>query len=314
MSPNPPDNQDPTQPVRRPGPSDPDATQAVPLPGQPAPRPGAGSDQDPTIPPAGATPGARPNIYVDPAYGQGSAGSDATQAMPGGPQPQYGAPQYGSDQYGSPQYGSQQYGSQDNGPDYGQQPYEYVDRPEDPARSIWWPIAVIMVSLAIIGAIGGYLWATHDNAGSPPPTGSVLPTAPATSNTPSSSPTPSSTQSSSTQTSTTESSTSSATSTESSSSTSTDPSTSASSSTATAAFPAGARVCGPTVAGNAKASCGFATNVATAAAGPISQGQSAFQVQAHSPVTNRDYTLDCSGTGLVTCSTDTGADVYILAP
>lgn len=310
MSPNEPNDPEQTRPI----PSDSDPTRPVRLPGQGgAGAAGGGSvdrSEDPTasVPPGVAPhdlPVQKPKIYVDPAYGQGTD-PQATRALPA---QQYNQPQYGASQYGASQYGGAPY---ERDP-YEQAAYEqgrYEAGPEDPVRSIWWPIAVIMASLAIVGAVGGYLWASRDNNSTPAVTNSLLPTATATSPTPTQtstepSPAPTSSETSTSQSPTT---TSSSTSPTTSSSTSSETSTS----TAAGTFPAGAKVCAPTVGGNARASCGFATNVAAAAAGPISDGQAQFQVTAHSPATGRDYTLNCVRTDLVTCSTDTGAEVYLL--
>ncbi|MFC6715703.1 hypothetical protein [Branchiibius cervicis] len=302
MSPNEPNDPDQTRPI----PSDSDPTRPVRLPGQGGPAaagPGpADHSEDPTVgvPPGVAPhdlPVQKPKIYVDPAYGQGGD-HQPTQAFPA---------QQNPSQYAAPQYESAPYGGRDP---YEQAAYEqgrYEAGPEDPVRSIWWPIAVIMASLAIVGAVGGYLWASRDNASTPAATNSVLPTATPTSPTPTQ-PSPTSTESSTSAQSSTTSSTSSSSTSSSTSSSSTQSSTS----TAAGTFPAGAKVCAPTVGGNARASCGFATNVAAAAAGPIGQGQTQFQVTAHSPATGRDYTLNCVRTDLVTCSTDTGAEVYVL--
>lgn len=305
MSPNEPNDPDQTRPI----PSDSDPTRPVRLPGQggTAAASGGSADrsEDPTVavPPGVAPhdlPVHKPKIYVDPAYGQG-ADPQPTQALP--------ARQYPEEQYARPQY-------TDRDP-YEQAAYEqgrYDAGPEDPVRSIWWPIAVIMASLAIVGAVGGYLWASRDNSSTPAATNSVLPTATATTPAPtptSTEPSPTSTESSTTSTTSSASSESSTTSSSSSSS-ETSSSTSSTSSTAAGTFPTGAKVCAPTVGGNARASCGFATNVAAAAAGPIGAGRTQFQVTAHSPATGQDYTLNCVRTDLVTCSTDSGAQVYLL--
>lgn len=326
MSPNEPNDPDQTRPV----PTESDPTQPVRLPGHTGSAPTgngpADHSEDPTVavPPGVAPhdlPVQKPKIYIDPAYGQGQ-GADprSTQAMPSAyPTQQYesqqGYPQYGSGQ----QYGSQQYAEPGYDEGFGS---AYDDGShEDRARSIWWPIAVIMASLAIVGAVGGYLWASRDNADSPAATNSILPTATVTTPTStqtSSEPSPTSTESSTSSSSSTESSSStqSSTSSATSSTTSSSSSMSSESSTSSAAgtFPPGAKVCAPTVGGNARASCGFATNVAAAAAGPISQGQGQFQVQAHSPATGQDYTLNCLRTDIVTCRTDSGAEVYLLVP
>ena len=309
MSPNEPNESDQTRPI----PSESEPTRPVRLPGQGgAAAAGSGPadhSEDPTVavPPGVAPhdlPVQKPKIYIDPAYGQGTD-PQQTRALPAQPYP---AQQYAPQEYGGSQYSDQQYSERDA---YAQAAYEqgrYEAGPEDPVRSIWWPIAVIMASLAIVGAVGGYLWASRDNSSTPAATNSVLPTAPSTSQTP----TETSTQPSPTSTSESPTTTSESTSSTSSSTSSTSSSSESSTSTATGTFPAGAKVCSPTVGGNARASCGFATNVAAAAAGPIGQGQTQFQVTAHSPATNRDYTLNCVRTDLVTCTTDSGAEVYLL--
>ncbi|KYH44167.1 hypothetical protein [Branchiibius sp. NY16-3462-2] len=313
MTPNEPNDPEQTRPI----PNESDPTRPVRLPGQAGPAAsGPDRSEDPTVgvPPGVAPhdlPVQKPKIYIDPAYGQGQeADAQPTRALPAQPYPtqQYAPQHYAPQQYGGDQQyrGGQQYAERDP---YEQAAYEqgrYEAGPEDPVRSIWWPVAVIMASLAIVGAVGGYLWASRDNRSTPAVTNSVLPTATPTS------PTPTQTSAQPSPTSTSTSSESSSTSSESSSTTS---STSTSeTSTAAGTFPAGAKVCAPTVGGNARASCGFATNVAAAAAGPISQGQTQFQVTAHSPATGQDYTLNCARTDLVTCTTDSGAEVYVLVP
>lgn len=299
MSPNEPNDPEQTRPI----PNDSDPTRPVRLPGRgggAAGGPGpADHSEDPTVAVAPGVaphdlPVQKPKIYVDPAYGQRDD-PRPTQALPAQQHPQ---------QYAAPQYQAAPYGGRDP---YEQAAYEqgrYQAGAEDPVRSIWWPIAVIMASLAIVGAVGGYLWSSRDNASTPATTNSVLPTATATTPTPTQpSPTPTETTTTSPQTTTTSPETTTSPTTQ-TTATSTD--------TPTGTFPAGAKVCASTVGGNARASCGFATNVAAAAAGPIAQGQRQFQVNAHSPATDQDYTLNCVRTDLVTCSTDTGAEVYIL--
>ncbi|MFX4272818.1 hypothetical protein ACQBAR_06515 [Propionibacteriaceae bacterium Y1685] len=59
-------------------------------------------------------------------------------------------------------------------------------------------------------------------------------------------------------------------------------------------------------------SCAFAREVAKQVAGADSQARS-FSVRARSPVTKKDYTMDCTRDGaLVTCTGGTGAVVYVL--
>ncbi|WP_425310098.1 hypothetical protein AADG42_15605 [Ammonicoccus fulvus] len=88
-----------------------------------------------------------------------------------------------------------------------------------------------------------------------------------------------------------------------------------------AAFPAGAQVCsgsaGPiggfsqSAAGTDVTSCPFAESV-RAAYGMQSVRDSVVTVQAWSPVTGKNYTMTCSGSGLVTCTGGTNAVVYLI--
>lgn len=319
MSPNEPHDPDKTRAV----PTEPDATQPVRLPGQGGPsaaadRPGTGGaggdrSEDPTVAiPPGVSPEQvteqKPKIYIDPAYGQAGQ-QPPTQAMPAG---QRVPPAYGDEPgYPAPDYAQQGYAQQGYPQPYYEQGHYEDQRPEDPVRSIWWPIAVIMASLAIIGAIGGYLWASHDNSSTPAvstarPTPTGTSAAPTTTQAPTE--TTTTTEQSPTETTTTTSTPPATTTTTSQSPTTTTTTTT----TPAASFPAGVTSCGGNVGAGDHTSCGFAQAVAAAAAGPISQGQTQFQVQAHSDSTNRDYTLDCRRTDLVSCRTDTGATVYIL--
>lgn len=83
-------------------------------------------------------------------------------------------------------------------------------------------------------------------------------------------------------------------------------------------LPEGAAPCGVTgigdtaavFAGGANTSCPFALEVASAYRAADSKGAPA-SITAKSPVTGKDYTLVCTGTLPTTCTTDSGATVYV---
>lgn len=92
-----------------------------------------------------------------------------------------------------------------------------------------------------------------------------------------------------------------------------------SASTSAGPAPEGSIACGSVGAGPAtgvfaadqNTSCPFALAVQKAyAAAPTAGGD--VEISATSPVTNKAYTLRCTGTALVTCTADSGATVYLV--
>lgn len=93
------------------------------------------------------------------------------------------------------------------------------------------------------------------------------------------------------------------------------PSPSPSATSLPAGVPAGAVACGSAgntqvYAGDRNTSCPFALAVAAAYAQAAATGAADSPITAHSPVTNRDYTLTCSGTP-TRCAAQGGASVYL---
>lgn len=93
------------------------------------------------------------------------------------------------------------------------------------------------------------------------------------------------------------------------------PSPSPSATSLPAGVPTGAVACGSAgntqvYAGDRNTSCPFALAVAAAYAQAAATGAADSPITAHSPVTNRDYTLTCSGTP-TRCAAQGGASVYL---
>lgn len=73
-------------------------------------------------------------------------------------------------------------------------------------------------------------------------------------------------------------------------------------------FPKGTRECSQEVAASNNTSCEFATNVAEHV---DRKRTGSWQISAHSPVTNRDYTMNCSRAEFIVCSGGNAAVVYV---
>jgi hypothetical protein len=222
--------------------------------------------------------------WADPA----NADADRTQATEHAP-------------YVRPPQQYDEYGPADQSGYY--EPAPYREEPPQRRGAMWAPVAVIVASLAIVAIVIALIL---NNSTGKMAQGAFTPTQTVTkTTTQQSSPSPSSSSPSS----------SSASSSSSSSSTSSSSSSSPSSSSSSPAsqLPASAGSCpGTSSYGTGpKTSCGFAGVVATLYnAKKQSDGSASFT--AKSPETHKNYQVSCQAGSYVTCTTETGAIIYVV--
>ena len=204
-------------------------------------------------------------------------------------QPQYDQPQYPETSAGWDEY-------EPAGQGY-YQPAAYYEEPPQRRSAMWAPVAVIVASLAIVAVVIAIIL---NNSTGRMTEGAFTPTATVTETT---TPTQSSGQSSSQSSRPSQSSTS----TSSSSASSSSPDDYATSLPGSAAPCPGSDSYGI----GPKTSCGFAAVVATLYnAEKDDNGDASFR--AKSPTTHRKYAVSCHEDSYATCTTETGAIVYVL--